>query len=117
VRFKVDETLPVEVAALLRDAGHAADTVQDEALAGAPDALVSTIVRAEQRALVTLDFDFADIRTYPPAEHAGILVLRPRTQDKETVMRLLARTLPVLSREPLARRLWIVEETRIRVRE
>ncbi len=117
MRFKIDENLPIEAAALLREAGHDADTVHDEALAGAPDMRVSTVARDERRVLVTLDFDFADIRAYPPADYAGIIVLWPRTQDKDAVLRLLARTVPVLAREPIAGRLWIVEEARVRVRE
>jgi predicted nuclease of predicted toxin-antitoxin system len=38
MRFKVDENLPVEVAALLTDRGHDAATVRAQGLAGASDA-------------------------------------------------------------------------------
>jgi predicted nuclease of predicted toxin-antitoxin system len=37
MKFKVDENLPIEVAALLRDAGHDAVTIHDEQLVGADD--------------------------------------------------------------------------------
>lgn len=117
MRFKVDQNLPAALAELLRRAGHEADTVNDEQLAGASDLTVSATCRRENRTLITLDRDFSDIRQYPPAEHPGILVLRPTTQDKETVLRLMARTIPMVEREPLTGRLWIVEEGRLRIRE
>jgi predicted nuclease of predicted toxin-antitoxin system len=116
VRCKIDENLPIDAAALLREAGHDCHTVYDEALAGAPDQRVIDTCRAEGRALLTLDLDFADLRTYPPADHPGIIVLRPAEPDKEHVLRLLARTLPVLEREAVVHSLWIVEETRVRIR-
>ena len=37
MKFKVDENLPIEVRAILTEAGHDAETVADEALIGAPD--------------------------------------------------------------------------------
>jgi predicted nuclease of predicted toxin-antitoxin system len=116
VRCKVDENLPIDAAALLQQAGHDCQTVYDEALDGATDQRVIDTCRAEGRALLTLDLDFADLRTYPPAEYPGIIVLRPAEPDKEHVLRLLARTLPVLEREAVVHSLWIVEETRVRIR-
>jgi predicted nuclease of predicted toxin-antitoxin system len=116
MRFKVDENLPVEVAQLFREADHEAATVLDQDLGGRDDRTVATICQQEARALVTLDLDFADIRTYPPAHHAG-MVLRLQQQDKPHVLEVFARVIPLLSQEPLAQRLWIVEEHRIRIRE
>jgi len=116
VRFKVDQNLPVEVADALRRAGHDAETIYEEALAGTPDHRLAEIIRVEGRALVTLDKGFGDIRAYPPADYPGLVVLRPQNQDKPTVVRLFAPVVPLLEREALAGRLWIVEEQRIRVR-
>jgi predicted nuclease of predicted toxin-antitoxin system len=117
MRFKVDENLPVEVAQLLQDAGHEAVTVLDQRLGGRDDRALATICQQEARALVTLDLDFADIRTYPPAHYAGMVVLRLQRQDKPHVLEVSARVIPLLSQEPLAQRLWIVEEHRLRIRE
>ena len=116
MRCKIDENLPIDAAALLQQAGHDCQTVYDEALDGAPDQRVIDTCRAEGRALLTLDLDFADLRTYPPADYPGIIVLRPAEPDKEHVLRLLARTLPVLEHEAVVHSLWIVEETRVRIR-
>jgi predicted nuclease of predicted toxin-antitoxin system len=117
VRFKIDENLPQAAADLLRSHEHDVETVHDEHLRGAPDATLYARCQHEARILVTLDRDFADIRAYPPRDTPGLIVLRPANQSKEPVLRLLARTIPVLSTEPIAQRLWIVEESRVRIRE
>lgn len=117
MRFKVDENLPVDVAQLLREAGHEATTVFDQHLGGSGDATIASVCQQEARALVTLDLDFADIRTYPPAHYTGVVVLRLRRQDKLHVLEVCARVVALLSHEPLAQQLWIVEENRIRIRE
>ena len=41
-------------------------TVIGQALGGQPDADYCDCLSTEQRALVTIDTDFADIRAYPP---------------------------------------------------
>ena len=67
MKFKIDENLPVEVADLLRRSDHDAATVLEEELGGSADFDIALICRQESRALITLDADFADIRTYPRA--------------------------------------------------
>ena len=114
--FKIDENLPVEVADLLTRAGHTATTVLDQRLGGEADADIALVCQREKRALVTLDTGFADIRVYPPERYSGLVVLRLRWQEKPHVLDVVSRVMPTFLTEPLARRLWIVEETRIRTR-
>ena len=116
MRFKVDENLPRETCDLLNHAGHDAISVGEQALSGADDAQVYQLCQDEQRALITLDVDFANRRAYDPTSSSGVIVLRLARQDKPRVLAAVARALPVLEREPLAKRLWVVEETRIRIR-
>ncbi len=87
-----------------------------QGLRGALDDEVAALCQREDRVLVTLDLDFADIRAYPPHEFPGILVLRLRKQDKASVLAVLRRLLPVLERTPPHGELWLVDETGIRVR-
>ena len=115
-KFKVDENLPTEAAELLASAGHDAVTVRDQRMVGQPDTNVAKVCRQEDRVVVTLDLDFADIRTYPPADYAGIIVFRLTLLDKFHVLSVLQRLLPVLEREPLVGKLWIVDESSVRVR-
>ena len=116
MKFKVDENIPAEVAAMLASAGYDAMTVPDQQLGGQPDPSVATACRQEARAIVTLDLDFSDIRAYPPADYAGIIVLRLARLDKHRVLSAMQRLLPVLDQEPLAGKLWIVDETTVRIR-
>jgi predicted nuclease of predicted toxin-antitoxin system len=83
--FKVDESLPIQVARQFSEAGHSALTVLDEGLGGQPDQVIADECKADGRSLVTLDVGFGDIRTYPPSEYAGLIVLRLRRQDRESV--------------------------------
>ena len=117
MRFKIDQNLPAEFAAVLRGGGFEAETVDDEALGGANDAVISERVRAERCVLVTLDLGFADIRAYPPHEHSGIVVLRSKAQDKIGLISMLRRLIPVLQERSPEGQLWIVEGDRIRFRE
>jgi predicted nuclease of predicted toxin-antitoxin system len=76
MRFKIDENLPIEVADLLRQAGYEASTIYDQNLVGEVDENIAEICQTEQRVLVTLDLDFADIRAYPPEKYPGLIVMR-----------------------------------------
>ena len=116
MRFKVDENLPVEVAAALNAAGHEADTVNDEGLQGKPDATIAEVCALEGRILVTLDLGFADIRTYPPQAAPGFIVMRLTRHDKEYVLRVIQGLFTLFDQEPLEHHLWIVEDTRVRIR-
>ncbi len=116
LKFKVDESLPAEVAALLVAAGHDALTVLDQQLGGRPDSELADACRRGGRIVVTLDLDFSDIRAYPPADYAGIIVVRLSRLDKHRVLRAIQRLLPILEQEPLTGKLWIVDETTIRIR-
>ena len=116
MKFKIDENLPIDVAVLLGQAGYDAATVIGQALGGSPDEDIALVCPREQRALVSIDMDFADIRAYPPQHYAGIIVLRLKQQDKLTVLQVIAKILPTLATEPLTGQLWIVEDRRIRIR-
>lgn len=116
MKFKIDENLPVELAALLYEAGHNAETVYHEQLAGCSDlVLIDTCLR-EGRVLITLDLDFSDIRSYPPEMYQGIIVLRLIDQSRRSVIKAFQKVLPFMEREPLSGCLWIIDEKKIRLR-
>jgi predicted nuclease of predicted toxin-antitoxin system len=115
MKFKIDENLPVEIASLLEENSYDALTVLQQQLCGEADANIAKVCQRKKRALVTLDSDFADIRSYPPDEFFGLIVLRLKKQDKPYVLSVTNRLLKILPNEPLERHLWIVEEGRIRI--
>jgi predicted nuclease of predicted toxin-antitoxin system len=114
--FKLDENLPADLHDLLRTAGHEAATAHEQGLSGAPDTRVAEVCRSEGRVLLTLDLDFADLRAYPPEEHAGLIVLRLSHQDKHSVAHVVRQILPLIETEPLAGHLWVVDEHSVRIR-
>ena len=117
MRFKIDENIPVEAKQVLQQAGYEVSTVEDEALSGAPDSYLAAKCRREQRTIITLDLDFADIRHYPPQYYSGLIVLRTSRQDRNAVLSIIERLIVPLKTEVLDQRLWIVDEKRIRIRE
>jgi len=117
MKFKIDENLPVELVQVLHASGHDAITVLQQAMKGANDPNLMETCRAEERVLVTLDLDFANIHAYPPHSTPGVIALRVSRQDKPCVMKVFDRVVPLLEKETLKGRLWIVEESRVRIRE
>jgi len=117
MKFKTDENLPQEAATLLTDAGYDAQSIFDEGLGGEQDAHISDICQKGDRILITQDTGFSDVRLFPPHEFPGIVVLRLRDQSKPHVLSVLKRVLLLLAHETPCGCLWIVEDTRIRIRE
>ena len=116
MKFKFDENLPSDLGTLLRAEGHDAHSVLDEEMRGAPDPSIAKVCQAEERILITLDLDFAHIGNYPPADYPGIIVLRLARQDRDIVLAIIPRILTLLQTEPIAQRLWIVDDSRTRIR-
>jgi len=112
VRLKLDENVHGDARDALAGWGHDVATVHDERLAGHPDVDVAAAVKTEGRCLVTFDLDFADPRKFPPAEFAGLVVLRLRVPTSKLQVR---RIVSFFAAQPeVAGRLWIVDETRAR---
>ncbi|HEW78507.1 MAG TPA: hypothetical protein ENH34_00865 [Phycisphaerales bacterium] len=116
MNFKIDENLPVEIAALLKKAGYDATTVSEQNLIGTSDANLAAVCQKEKRIMLTLDTDFADVRHYPPDRFCGIIVMRLNRQDKPHVLEVLQRVIRLFPKEPIEQHLWVVEEDRIRIR-
>lgn len=89
MKVTLDENLPADAVAVVRQFGHDVETVTEGGLGGASDDLVTSAARREGRFLITLDRGMADIRTYPPGSHPGIAVLRPPHQRAEAVVNTL----------------------------
>lgn len=114
MKFKLDENMPADLAALLHAEGHDAMDVAEEGLAGADDPPVLAAATNEGRILMTFDLDFADIRQYPPGSHAGIVVFRLRDQRWQTLEKPVSRLLKGKGLQSLEGGLAIVDETRVR---
>ena len=117
MKFKIDENLPVELAEILNTEGYDASTIYWQNMGGEPDTNVASVCKMEERAIVTLDIGFADIRTYPPQDFFGIIVIRSKAQDKHSIIECFKGVVPLLKQEPLIHKLWIVEKDKVRIRD
>jgi len=116
VAFKLDENLPVEAAELLGQAGYDAATVVDQRMVGVDDTSLAHACKQEGRVMVTLDLDFADIRTFRPGTHPGIIVIRLIDQSKPRCLDAVKRIIVTPTSESIEGRLWIVDQRAIRIR-
>jgi predicted nuclease of predicted toxin-antitoxin system len=116
VTFKIDENLPAEIADDLMAAGHDADTVENEGLAGADDRLMLSRVQSDGRAFLTMDKGIADVRAYPPLQYSGIVLFRLRSAGRSSVLSFVRRQLLTLLQLPLSGHLLVVSENSIRIR-
>ncbi len=116
MKFLIDENLPLEVGERLRQANYDVAIVKGKYLSGKPDIDIVSACHLEDRVLVSLDLDFVEIRTYPPADFPGFLLLRLKRQDRNYLLEIIENLIQMLSKEPIERQLWIVEEDQIRIR-
>jgi predicted nuclease of predicted toxin-antitoxin system len=115
-RVKLDENLGYDAAEFLRDSGYDALTVYEEHLAGATDETLWRTICMEQRLLVTLDMDFADVRAFPPGTHPGLVLLRPSAGSASRVLQILRRVVQEQPLEDLAGCLTVADESHTRIR-
>ena len=110
MKLKLDENIPAELLDDLREAGHDADSVREEGIAGASDPVVLGRARAEERVLLTLDKGIGDLRAYPPRQFSGIVLLRPPSSGRTATLSFARRHVPPLLEQQLTGRLIVVTE-------
>lgn len=96
MRIKLDENLPVRLAAILANLRHDVHTIAEESLSGKSDHEVWEAAQQETRFLITQDLDFSDVRRFAPGTHFGILLVRLHSPDRES---LIQRVSEVFRRE------------------
>lgn len=117
LRFLVDEDLPRSTARVLREAGYQADDVRDIGLSGHTDREVFERAQSLSAVLLTGDSDFANILTFPPATHVGMVVSRiPDEVSTQTLNRELPNVLKQLSEDEFKGALMIAEIGQVRIR-
>ena len=87
MKIKLDENLPLGLAAALKNLGHNVHTTLEEGLAGKPDANIWAAAQREARFLITQDLDFSDLRRFAPRSHHGILLVRFHSPDWRSLLR------------------------------
>ena len=118
MKFKLDENFGTRTQRLFHAAGHEVQTVREEGLQGCSDQHLYEVCCVEQRCLVTLDLDFANVMCFPPAETNGIVVVRvPRNPSLALLEQLIRQFLQAFTQMSVEKRLWIVEVGRIRIHQ
>jgi predicted nuclease of predicted toxin-antitoxin system len=64
MRIKLDENLPVHLAAILTNLHHNVHTIAEENLSGKSDREVWEAAQQDERFLITQDLDFSDLRRF-----------------------------------------------------
>ena len=119
LRFFADHCVPNAVAETLEGEGHEVLRLRNHLPTDAPDEVVIATAQERGCILVSLNGDFSDIVSYPPANYGGIIALQVRNRP-EAIPRILARLSVYLfgHREAgdYTGKLLLVEAHRIRVR-
>ncbi|MBI4578076.1 MAG: DUF5615 family PIN-like protein [Planctomycetes bacterium] len=116
--FLIDASLPRDTRHVIEAAGYQATDVRDVGLRTAADPDIADYARRSGLCLITRDLDFADVREYPPADYAGMVVVRtPDDAGRTMVLGMIEAFLgdPELIQR-LPGRLAIVEPARVRLR-
>lgn len=116
MRLKLDENLSRHLESRLVALQHDVVTTAEEGLLSQPDTTVAAAAKSEQRILLTLDLEFADLRKYPPGDHPGVVLFRPRTFGPLAVNAFVDGFVRDTDLQLLAGCVVIVDRDRVRVR-
>lgn len=120
LRFFADHCISNFIIQSLASFGHEVFRLRECIPVESPDSVVIAKARELDAILVSLDGDFADIITYPPAHFNGIIALQLRNHpelEHTLLSRVKAHTLGHPAMEDYRGKLIVVEVDRIRVRE
>lgn len=113
MKLKLDENLSRRLKPILQALSHDVTTAADEGLLSQPD---TAEAKREGRMLMTLDLEFGDLRKYPPGDHPGIMLFRPRSFGPLAVNRFIAEFIRDAELQSLAGCVVVVDPSRVRVR-
>lgn len=120
LRFFADHCISKFVIQSLRNAGHEVLRLKDHISPDSSDSIVISKAQELDSILISLNGDFTDIVTYPPAKYKGIFALQVKNHP-EIIPQLIERLKNYISANPEKNhykgKLSIIEVHRIRVKE
>jgi predicted nuclease of predicted toxin-antitoxin system len=116
MRLKLDENLSRHLKPVLIALGHDVLTAADENLLSRPDTEIARAAKEEQRMLLTLDIEFADLRKYPPGSHPGVILFRPLSSSPLSVNAFIADFVRRTDLDKLSACVAAVDPVHVRVR-
>src|SRR5205809_2874327 len=75
MQFLIDADLPRDTATLLASYGHVAVDVRDIGMGSAEDPEIARYAQQQGLCILSADWGFSDIRTFPPQDYDGIVVI------------------------------------------
>jgi predicted nuclease of predicted toxin-antitoxin system len=116
MKLKLDENLSRHLKPVLIGLGHDVLTAADENLLSHPDTEIAQAAKDEQRMLMTLDVEFADLRKYPPGSHPGVILFRPLSLSPLSVNSFITDFVRRTDLDKLAACIAVVDHVHVRVR-
>ncbi len=118
MQFFIDADLPRDSAKVLQNLGHEATDCRDVGLMSACDEEIFAYAQEHRLILITGDYGFANLQTYPPSSHHGIVTLYiPRGVGRAYILELIREFHKTLSPDSnLSGCLCMVEYGRVRYR-
>jgi len=119
LRFFADQCVPGSIIRALSEEGHEILRLKDSIPVDSADPVVLAKAQELDAILLSLDGDFADIVSYPPADYKGIIALQVRNHP-EAIPQLVSKLIDFISSHPdrqyFAGKLLLVEAHRVRIR-
>src|SRR5688572_14960758 len=116
MKLKLDENLSRHLKPVLTALGHDTLTAADENLLSQPDTEVARAAISEERMLLTLDIEFADLRKYPPGSHPGIILFRLASLSPLSVNKFIVAFIQFTELGKLAGCVAVMDPAHVRVR-
>jgi predicted nuclease of predicted toxin-antitoxin system len=117
--FFADQCVPGSVIRALHEEGHEILRLKDWIAVDSPDPVVVAKAQELDAVLLSLNGDFADIVSYPPAKFGGIISLQIRNHP-EAIPQLISRLVAFISSHPdrqyFTGKLVLIEPHRVRIR-
>ncbi len=114
--FLLDHCVPRTYFHLLKQWGYEASLLTEHVAPTADDPDVLALAKKLQAVLFTVDMDFSNIKSYPPQDYNGIIVVRYQAQDEEKTSNALREVLQKFYPDDLGGVLVVIKGDRYSVR-
>ena len=116
MKLKLDENLSRHLKHVLENLNYDVLTASDQGLLSQDDTTIGKAAKTEGRMLLTLDLEFGDLRKYPPGNHPGIILFRPRSFGPLAVNRFLEEFVRDTDLDQFSGCVVVVDPSKVRVR-
>jgi len=117
MKFLLDANIPYSAREIFGE-NHNALHVRDLNLQNASDKEIIDWAKQNKAALISRDFDFANILNFPPKDYSGIIILKiPSFYTAFEIKRVLRNFIEEINSSLIPKSTIIVEETRFRIKK